>query len=68
MIIKRLIATALFLLFAGLALADSTNGQGGGQVNGNGGGHGNVPEIDGALSIQMIALLGGVLYLLKRKK
>lgn len=27
-----------------------------------------VPEIDGALSIQALSLLGGVLYLLKRKK
>ena len=26
------------------------------------------PEIDGALSIQALSLLGGVLYLLKRKK
>lgn len=27
-----------------------------------------VPEIDGALSIQAVSLLVGVLYLLKRKK
>ena len=27
-----------------------------------------VPEIDGALSIQAIALMGGLVYLLKRKK
>ena len=26
------------------------------------------PEIDGALSIQAIALMGGLVYLLKRKK
>lgn len=28
----------------------------------------SVPEIDGALSIQALSLLGGVLYLLRRKK
>lgn len=27
-----------------------------------------VPEIDGALAIQALSLLGGVVYLLKRKK
>ena len=27
-----------------------------------------VPEIDGALSIQALALLGGVVYLIRRKK
>ncbi|MBC7604990.1 MAG: hypothetical protein H7255_20325 [Ramlibacter sp.] len=27
-----------------------------------------VPEIDGALSLQAIALMGGLVYLLKRKK
>ncbi|MRD46639.1 hypothetical protein [Caenimonas koreensis] len=28
----------------------------------------SVPEIDGALSLQAIALMGGLVYLLKRKK
>jgi hypothetical protein len=28
----------------------------------------DTPEIDGALSVQALGLLGGVLYLLKRKK
>ena len=45
-------AVALLWSFSGLALAVNLG----------------VPEIDGALAIQAISLLGGVLYLLKRKK
>lgn len=47
-------AVALLWSFAGLALAVQLPP--------------GAPEIDGALAIQAISLLGGVLYLLKRKK
>lgn len=65
------ICVAVSLLAAGLAWADSDNRGGNGWGQGSGGGqdHGlEVPEIDGGLAVQMITLVGGVLYLLKRKK
>ena len=74
---KHWIAASLLSLVAGIAMAgnDKLNGHevdhdnNGGQGQGQGSGQSNnVPEIDGALSIQMLALLGGVIYLIKRKK
>jgi hypothetical protein len=59
---KHWITVTLIALFAGLALAGEDN-----PGHHTGWDH-KVPEIDGALSIQMLALLGGVIYLIKRKK
>jgi hypothetical protein len=50
---------AVLLAFSGLALAQNCDHSSSKHCT---------PEIDGALSIQALALLGGALYLLKRKK
>jgi hypothetical protein len=57
---KHWIAVTVLTLFAGLSMA--------GRGDHDDDDDDRVPEIDGALSIQMLALLGGAIYLIKRKK